>query len=177
MSRELKRNGSPGVSGGYHAGHAQRRTRGRRVAANAVKRKIEPGSKLERLLTEKIAIAKWSPEQVVGWLHMTQPCLYVCHQTVYDWIYRHKPYLVGELHCRKGCGHWEGDTVVGAKRSGYLATFVDRKSGYLAAAVLPKADFGAAGFAGATEAALGSVPGKYLKTLALDNGGGDEWLP
>lgn len=32
---------------------------------------------------------------------------------------------------RKTYGHWEGDTVVGKGHSGYIATFVERKSGYL----------------------------------------------
>ncbi len=75
-----------------------------------------------------------------------------------------------EAEQRSAVGHWEGDTVVGARRSGYLATFVDRKSGYLAATVIKKKDFGAAGFSKATKAALGGMAGKYLKTLALDNG-------
>ena len=60
--------------------------------------------------------------------------------------------------------------MVGAKRSGYLAAFVDRKSGYLAATVIKKQDFGAAGFSEAIRDALGSLPGGYIKTLALDNG-------
>ena len=67
-------------------------------------------------------------------------------------------------------GHWEGDTVVGAKRSGYIATFVDRKSGFLRASVLTKADFGAEGFAAAARKALGSLPAEHLLTLTLDNG-------
>ncbi len=75
-----------------------------------------------------------------------------------------------EAERRAVIGHWEGYTVVGAKRSGYLATFVERKSGYLAAAVLSKQAFGAEGFAQAAGAALSYVPGKYLKTLTLDNG-------
>ncbi len=83
---------------------------------------------------------------------------------------RHISRRGAEAELRVVVGHWEGDTVVGAKRSGYLATFVDRKSGYLAAAVLSKQAFGAEGFAQAAGAALSSVSGKYLKTLALDNG-------
>ena len=67
-------------------------------------------------------------------------------------------------------GHWEGDTVVGAGRSGYLATFVERKSGYLAATVLPKEDFGGAGFAMAAKQALGGFEDRRLRSLALDNG-------
>ena len=67
-------------------------------------------------------------------------------------------------------GHWEGDTVVGKGRSGYVATFVERKSGYLAATVLPKADFGAAGFAAATAEALLGLPAPQLRSLTLDNG-------
>ena len=64
--------------------------------------------------------------------------------------------------------------MVGARRSGYLATFVDRKSGYLAAAVLSKADFGKVGFAKAAKKALGNLPAEYLRTLTLDKRSGDE---
>jgi IS30 family transposase len=34
-------------------------------------------------------------------------------------------------------GHWEGDTVLGAKNSGRIVTLVERKSGYLLAALIP----------------------------------------
>ena len=36
-------------------------------------------------------------------------------------------------------GHWEGDTVVGSGRQGYLVTLVERKSGYALVGYIPKA--------------------------------------
>ena len=205
LSRELKRNASFRAKSGYRAGEAQRRAAGRKRAANGLRIKVRPDSGLERLLIEKIAGEKWSPEQVCGWLKATGR-EHVCIQTVYDWIYLEKRELIRELYCRKGkyrrrrenslrkaaraeaakarhisrrpeeaetrgaIGHWEGDTVVGKGRSGYIATFVDRKSGCLTAAVIKKKDFGAAGFAKAARKALGTLPAGYLRTLTLDNG-------
>ena len=199
VSRELRRNASFHTKSGYHAGEAQRRASGRKGAANGLRIKIRPDSGLERLLIEKIAGEKWSPEQVSGWLQAAGR-EHVCPNTIYDWICVRRRELLTELHCRKGryrrtrangrrkaarkelakarhisrrpeeaeeravIGHWEGDTVVDAGRSGYLATFVDRKSGFLRAAVIKKKDFGAA------EKALGGLPGEYLLTLTLDNG-------
>jgi len=74
------------------------------------------------------------------------------------------------IEARKTYGHWEGDTVHGAKHSGYIATFVERKSGYLTAQVLPKHLYSSSGFAGATEQCLKQIPLTYRKTLTLDNG-------
>jgi transposase, IS30 family len=65
-------------------------------------------------------------------------------------------------------GHWEGDTVVGTAQSGSIATFVERKSGYLMAVLLP--DKGAKSFELAAKQCFASIPGKYAKTLTLDNG-------
>jgi IS30 family transposase len=67
-------------------------------------------------------------------------------------------------------GDWEGDTVHGKDRSGYIATFVERRSGYLMAALLPKTDFGSAGFASAAKHCFMQLPSKYRRTLTLDNG-------
>ena len=83
------------------SGGADRRARSRRAAANARRIKIRPGSALEKLLTEKIAIEKRSPEQVSGWLRLgdKEP---VCARTVYDRIYSERKDLLAHLHCRKG---------------------------------------------------------------------------
>lgn len=71
---------------------------------------------------------------------------------------------------RKTYGHWEGDTIHGAGKSGYIATFVERKSGYLLAQLLMPHEFGSRGFAAATTTCLTQLPTKYRKTLTLDNG-------
>jgi len=74
----------------------------------------------------------------------------------------------GHILKRLRYGHWEGDTIVGGGRKGYIATFVERKSGYLLAYRLP--DKQASGFANATASCFKQVPNNYRKTLTLDNG-------
>lgn len=207
LSRELRRN--PPVRQErhrYHPGDAHRQAQTRRAAANQRFRKIRPGSVLERLIVEKIATQKWGPEQVSGWLGAYRQRLYVCTQTIYDWIYQVKRELLPFLHCRKGkyrhtrenrirkqqrallaaprhisnrpavvgrrarYGDWEGDTVHGAGHSGYIATFVERRSGYLVATLIPKREFGSSAFAVATQQCLDWLPARYRRTLTLDNG-------
>jgi IS30 family transposase len=53
-------------------------------------------------------------------------------------------------------------------KSGYIATFVERKSGYLLAYKLK--DVGSTSFAEAAASCFSTVPLKYRKTLTLDNG-------
>jgi IS30 family transposase len=74
------------------------------------------------------------------------------------------------VECRSRYGDWEGDTVHGAGKSGYIATFVERKSGYLLAAVLPPPHYSAKGFADVAAACFTQIPARYRKTLTLDNG-------
>lgn len=69
---------------------------------------------------------------------------------------------------RQSYGHWEGDTIRGKGHSGYIATFVERKSGYLLAVKLERST--AAAFAAAANSVMASVPNHYRKTLTLDNG-------
>lgn len=71
---------------------------------------------------------------------------------------------------RKTYGHWEGDTVHGAGKTGYIATFVERKSGYLLAQVLTTDHYSSSGFATATAVCLNQIKPKHRKTLTLDNG-------
>lgn len=209
LVRELQRNPARGKQAkvaGYHARDAQAQTMARRYTANQRFRKILPGSQLEALLITKISLDKWAPEQVAGWLKTTRRSLYVCAQTIYDWIYKSHRDLLEYLHCTKGkyrrtrqtrlrknkrtvlaaprnianrprhiqlrktYGHWEGDTVHGAGKTGYVATFVERKSGYLLAVLLPSSVFSSLGFAEAADSCLKQIPSKYRKTLTLDNG-------
>jgi IS30 family transposase len=209
LSREMRRNKARGKQArlsGYHARDAQLQTNARRHQANQRWRKILPGSTLEELLVTKISKFKWAPEQCSGWLRTFRRSLYVCAQTIYDWIYQTRKDLLQYLHCRKGryrrtrqarlrqqkravlasvrsisnrpkhidkrrsYGNWEGDTVHGKGKSGYIATFVERKSGYLLARVLTPAQYSSNGFAAAAEACLSLVPPNYRKTLTLDNG-------
>lgn len=73
-----------------------------------------------------------------------------------------------EVQGRKRYGHWEGDSVVGAGQSGYIATFVERKSGYLMAYKMERPI--AAAFATAAITGFAGIPKPYRKTLTLDNG-------
>ena len=173
LSRELRRNRcrSSKTTTGYHAGDAQRQTRQRRHQANQRHRKINPV--LARLLDRRLSQAKWSPEQIAGWLGRYSSRPTVCHQTIYTWLRQTRPDLMIHLHCRKGkyrrtranrwrqlarvqaaavrhisqrparierrrtAGDWEGDTIVGARHGGYIATFTERKTGFLRARLLP----------------------------------------
>lgn len=69
---------------------------------------------------------------------------------------------------RNRYGHWEGDTVVGKGRSGFIATFVERKSGYLLAVKLIQAT--AKNFETAAHISFTAIPARYRATLTLDNG-------
>lgn len=69
---------------------------------------------------------------------------------------------------RSRLGDWEGDTIVGTGHSGYIATFVDRKSGYLMARKLDRAT--AEAMFGAATDCFGAVPAEKRLTLTLDNG-------
>lgn len=69
---------------------------------------------------------------------------------------------------RSRYGHWEGDTVCGAKNTGRLVTLVERKSGYLLAAFIP--DGNMASFRDAAVRLLMTIPLRLRHTLTLDNG-------
>jgi IS30 family transposase len=206
LSRELQRNQPVQAKQRYHPGDAHRSTKARRRSANQHFRKILLDSKLEALLVTKIRTFRWAPEQCAGWLRTFRRSLYVCAQTIYDWIYQQRRDLLRYLHCLKGkyrrtrqararkqkravlasprniaqrpkhvgarktYGHWEGDTVHGKGKTGYIATFVERKSGYLVTQLLPVKQFGSLGFAEATAECLNQLPAQYRKTLTLDNG-------
>ncbi len=69
---------------------------------------------------------------------------------------------------RSRLGDWEGDTIIGTGHSGYLATFVDRKSGYLMARKLERAT--AEAMLKATTTSFSTIPAEKRLTLTLDNG-------
>lgn len=65
-------------------------------------------------------------------------------------------------------GHWEGDTVVGKDRKGYLVTLVERKSGYALVGYIPKAN--KENFRAKVEELLAPLPKHLKRSLTLDNG-------
>jgi IS30 family transposase len=69
---------------------------------------------------------------------------------------------------RRRFGHWESDTVEGAKGSGGIATHVERKSRLLVAARLD--DKRAETFNHATISAFSVIPKVWCKTFTVDNG-------
>jgi len=73
-----------------------------------------------------------------------------------------------EVEKRTRFGDWEADLVLGARGSGAIATYVERKSRYLMAALLP--DRRAESFNAASIPLYQSLPQQLRQTLTLDNG-------
>lgn len=69
---------------------------------------------------------------------------------------------------RSQFGHWEGDTVQGARGKGAAATFVDRRSGFLVACRLPNRK--AKVLTQAQCAAFAAFPPSLLRSFTVDNG-------
>lgn len=80
--------------------------------------------------------------------------------------------MIGErppgVESKKRFGHWEGDTVEGSAKKGYIATHVERKSKLLVAALLENksADCLNKG----TIKAFRNIPDALIKTMTFDNG-------
>jgi len=69
---------------------------------------------------------------------------------------------------RRRYGDWEGDTVVGANRTGAIVTLVERKSGYLLTA--KSRDRQARRVADKIIARLGTLPAPLRRSATFDNG-------
>ena len=98
ISRELERNKKE--HGGYHAGYAKQTVRQRREEANAALKRIENDPWLARYLIRKLK-RYWSPEQIAGRVRKDHGII-VCHETIYQYIYRQRPDLKKYLRCQKG---------------------------------------------------------------------------
>ena len=72
------------------------------------------------------------------------------------------------INNRTRYGHWEGDTIFGTRSSGYIATFVERKSRYLISAKM--CDKTAQELANEAVNLFANIPKKLIKTPTLDNG-------
>jgi len=72
----------------------------------------------------------------------------------------------GSIHTRRTPGHWEADTMLGAR--GRLATFVERKSRYVLIARLP--DGRALSFNQGATRVFRKMPAHSRKTITADNG-------
>ena len=136
----------------------------------------------------KLAFALGSPqvchETIYRWIYLKRPDLgkllpYRCNKyrrrrgTNTRWYKREtaKKRWIDErptiVDTRGRIGDWEGDTVHGAAKSGYLATLVERKSGYLVARKLQNPN--GEEMLGAVMT-LASLPPAKRRTLTLDNG-------
>ena len=98
ICRELKRNTTP--SGRYHARIARLQTQARRLHANQHLRKLYGNTSLEQTVEAKLR-SHWSPEQIAGRLKQQGSALYVCAQTIYDWLYQFRNDLVMHLRSQK----------------------------------------------------------------------------
>jgi len=101
ISRELSRNRSLGNIFGYHARLAQERTGEGRKEANQRFRKIVSCMWLQDYIEDKLK-ESWSPEQIAGRLRADFGLTIICHETIYQYIYRDKPKLKKYLRCTKG---------------------------------------------------------------------------
>lgn len=99
VCRELKRNAKP--SGKYHALYARVQTKGRRLLVNQAKHKLVDGSALAELVTTKLRLEQYSPQQIAAWLKATRAAVTVCTQTIYDWLYSHRADLLKYLRSQK----------------------------------------------------------------------------
>ena len=72
------------------------------------------------------------------------------------------------IEARHRVGDWEGDTIVGRAHSGYVATFVDRRSGYLVASRMR--DKRSVSLNRAAERAFRHVPETARHSITVDNG-------
>jgi len=73
-----------------------------------------------------------------------------------------------EVESNRRFGHWEGDTIEGSAKKGYIATHVERKSKLLLAALLENksADCLNKG----TIKAFRNIPKALIKSMTFDNG-------
>ena len=69
---------------------------------------------------------------------------------------------------RSQFGHWEGDTIQGARGKGAAATFVDRRSGFLVGCLLPNRK--AKVLTQAQCASFAAFPPSLLRSFTVDNG-------
>ena len=100
VSRELSRHSWYNLSG-YDAIQARLQLAKKRLAANQRFRKLPTTAALLTLIEHKLSVRHWSPQQIAAWLKTLKRSVIVCTQTIYDWIYLHRPDLEAVLHALK----------------------------------------------------------------------------
>jgi len=73
-----------------------------------------------------------------------------------------------EVNIKQTYGHWEGDTVEGAGKSGYISTFVERYTKILLAYPIPNKTTKYLNHA--AEVLFRRIPAAFKKSLTVDNG-------
>ncbi len=99
VSREVQSNKDD--DGVYRAGIAHRKSLQRRKKAKQSLRKIENNKWLEKVIIKYLKL-HWSPQQIAGRLKMERGKTFVCHETIYQWVYHKRPELKKYLRCKKG---------------------------------------------------------------------------
>ncbi len=99
VCRELKRNGTK--YGKYFVQKAQQKYVNRYAKANRRFRKVEQDEKLKNYIIRKLK-RFWSPEQIAGRLKRKHGRTIICHETIYEFIYKKRLDLAKYLRCRKG---------------------------------------------------------------------------
>lgn len=69
---------------------------------------------------------------------------------------------------RETVGHWEGDTILGQRKTGAIGTFVERKTGYLIAFLLNGGS--SKEYLEKASVAFASLPSEAKQTLTVDRG-------
>jgi len=100
VSRELKRNSK--ADGSYRYGAAYAKAKQRQAHRNAQRHKLIYNLSLQKKITKELK-KNWSPEQIAGRAKRdNQGVALISHQSIYQWIYKHKPELKKYLRCKKG---------------------------------------------------------------------------
>ena len=99
ISREIRRNSTN--EGRYNCFLAKRNTRAKRLNANKRFRKLRANKKLKRYIERKLR-KYWSPEQIAGRLKFRYGKTILCHETIYQFIYKKREDLKRFMRCQKG---------------------------------------------------------------------------
>jgi len=98
ISRELRRNKDK--YGRYRTKIANKKYQKRRLISNQKFKKLRAGSILRQFVVRKLK-KYWSPEQIVGYLASKGRKMTVCHETIYQFVYKDRPDLIPYLRFQK----------------------------------------------------------------------------
>jgi len=99
ISREIARNKTN--EGKYNVWLARKNTKAKRLKANSRFRKLRANKKLKRYIERKLR-KYWSPEQIAGRLRLRHGKTIICHETIYQFIYKQREDMKKYLRSQKG---------------------------------------------------------------------------